>query len=269
MRMRAMKLNVWMAGLLVLAGGGAAHGQLRPTSAEEYIRSTSPLAGGGRVISQTAPGQGVQTVTTIAQLPSVNQRNSVQAGYQPRTAGMTSVLSVPRVAANTNGSSYAYPATNQPSPVASGLFSNQNTFRPATVQSNTLALRPTGVPAARLAQNCPTCVSGNGGAGAAFQPPALNGGVPPVNIQVPGQAAPQPLYQPNYQPLPGTIGTPQYGAQGANWWTPFVTGSGSYTPIIRLQNLPPGTYLGQGLIGQPTAYVDGQPVRNLLRYLAP
>jgi len=27
--------------------------------------------------------------------------------------------------------------------------------------------------------------------------------------------------------------------------------------------------LGQGLIGQPTAYVDGQPLRNLLRYVAP
>jgi hypothetical protein len=62
---------------------------------------------------------------------------------------------------------------------------------------------------------------------------------------------------------------PQYGAQGAKWWTPFVTGSGTYPPVIRRQNMPVGTYLGQGLIGQPTAYVDGQPVRNLLRYISP
>jgi hypothetical protein len=37
---------------------------------------------------------------------------------------------------------------------------------------------------------------------------------------------------------------------------------------VRLQNMPPGTYVGRGLIGQPAAYVDGQPLRNLIRYIS-
>ena len=109
----------------------------------------------------------------------------------------------------------------------------------------------------------------------AFQAPSLN---PAVGS---GIVAPQIGQGFQLQPGIGTpqfgnaqfggaqFGTPQFGAQGARWWTPFVSGSGVYTPLIRLQSLSPGTYLGQGIIGQPTAYVDGQPVRNLLRYIAP
>ncbi len=49
----------------------------------------------------------------------------------------------------------------------------------------------------------------------------------------------------------------------------FSTGSGQAVvqPVLPIQNLPPGTYVGRGLLGQPTAYVDGQPMRNLLRFL--
>lgn len=39
--------------------------------------------------------------------------------------------------------------------------------------------------------------------------------------------------------------------------------------VYELQNMRPGTYLGRGAIGQPKAYVDGQPLRNLLRYVFP
>ena len=65
------------------------------------------------------------------------------------------------------------------------------------------------------------------------------------------------------------IGVPQFNGNGTPWWSPFLTGSGQYTPLLQFRNMPPGTYLGQGLIGQPTAYVDGQPFRNLIRYVAP
>lgn len=40
------------------------------------------------------------------------------------------------------------------------------------------------------------------------------------------------------------------------------------TPVVR-QNLPVGTYYGTGLVGQPKAYVDGQPVRNFFRFVFP
>ncbi len=40
-----------------------------------------------------------------------------------------------------------------------------------------------------------------------------------------------------------------------------------YTPLVSLRNMPPSAYAGQGIFGSPKLYVDGQPVRNLLRYL--
>lgn len=106
--------------------------------------------------------------------------------------------------------------------------------------------------------------------------------VPALNVQNP---LANPGFNPNCCPPQGAaglggvggfqfqqgIGTPQFGRQTNNnpWWSSFLTGSGQYTPLLQFRNMPPGTYLGQGLVGQPTAYVDGQPLRNLLRYVSP
>ena len=46
-------------------------------------------------------------------------------------------------------------------------------------------------------------------------------------------------------------------------------GTGLGVQSVTLQNMPVGTYLGTGVVGQPTAYRDGQPVRNLFRYITP
>lgn len=43
--------------------------------------------------------------------------------------------------------------------------------------------------------------------------------------------------------------------------------SNNRPPGVTLQNMPPGTYVGRGLLGQPAAYIDGQPLRNLIRYI--
>ena len=40
-------------------------------------------------------------------------------------------------------------------------------------------------------------------------------------------------------------------------------------PLIKLRTLPPSTYVGQGILGQPKAYVPGEPVRNFFRYIFP
>ena len=42
-----------------------------------------------------------------------------------------------------------------------------------------------------------------------------------------------------------------------------------FRPIVPFRNIPPGSYVGQGLLGQPKAYVQGQPLRNLFRYVFP
>ena len=70
------------------------------------------------------------------------------------------------------------------------------------------------------------------------------------------------------------IGIPQlggstFGSRLANWWRPLVSGTGAYVPVVRLENMSPGVFVGQGIIGQPKAYADGQPIRNLFRYISP
>lgn len=42
-----------------------------------------------------------------------------------------------------------------------------------------------------------------------------------------------------------------------------------YRPLIPIVPMPPNYQLGRGILGQPTVYIPGQPVRNFLRYLAP
>ncbi len=42
-----------------------------------------------------------------------------------------------------------------------------------------------------------------------------------------------------------------------------------FRPLIGFGQSLANAYLGRGIIGQPTAYVDGQPVRNFIRYLFP
>ena len=163
--------------------------------------------------------------------------------------------------------------------------SNQAAFQNGSTSRNT-------APVARCAQACTCCpqgftpVTAGFQQGAAFQAPSLNSNVGTgLGLGVPQQQCCQPQagfgangFQQGFQPagfqgngfqLGAGAGVPQFGAQGARWWTPFVQGSGAYTPILDLTPNNAGTYLGQGIIGQPTAYVNGQLLRNLLRYLSP
>ena len=68
------------------------------------------------------------------------------------------------------------------------------------------------------------------------------------------------------------LGVPQFRSTGTlgsgNWFSNGLFGTGAYTPLLPLVNAQ-GARLGQGIIGQPTAYMDGQPLRNLLRYIFP
>lgn len=101
----------------------------------------------------------------------------------------------------------------------------------------------------RTAQQDCNCAPGSS---AAFQAPSLNQSLPGLDIQIPGQPT-----QSFAAPATGfnDVGGASYGG---NFYSPLVS-----------RPMPPGTYLGQGVIGQPTAYVDGQPFRNLLRYVFP
>ena len=42
-----------------------------------------------------------------------------------------------------------------------------------------------------------------------------------------------------------------------------------FRPVVAIMPMPSTVYMGRGILGQPTAYVAGQPVRNTLRWLSP
>lgn len=85
-----------------------------------------------------------------------------------------------------------------------------------------------------------------------------------------------PVYQPtqfttpNVNPNPNALQTyPQYRAPNYGFGGTQPYQRTTWVPVIPLRSMPYGTYLGQGIVGQPVAYVDGEPVRNFLRYVFP
>ena len=68
-------------------------------------------------------------------------------------------------------------------------------------------------------------------------------------------------------PQPGYGGYPQPGFRYAPT-NPYGNAQ-TWRPLIPLRQIPPGVYVGQGIIGQPVAYVNDEPFRNFLRYISP
>ena len=83
-------------------------------------------------------------------------------------------------------------------------------------------------------------------------PSGINGVAPTTGLVPPAGASPF-AYAPPAAIPPGTV---------------YAPGNGGYVPLVGFGQ---GTnaQLGRGLYGQPTAYVDGQPVRNFFRYIFP
>jgi hypothetical protein len=130
------------------------------------------------------------------------------------------------------------------------------------------------------------------GAAAANQQPTLPQYTqPPPNIAMQPAAPPQtalgqPIYPQN--PSPGIYpagqctpnsGLPADGSLGATYAPPTVTpnwnpgmyspNNSGYRPLFSLGQENYNVVLGRGIVGQPTAYVPGQYLRNFLRYLMP
>jgi hypothetical protein len=87
------------------------------------------------------------------------------------------------------------------------------------------------------------------------------------------------IYPTSYQqcqPMPGFAGTGQVpGTYIPPTLTPnlapgiYSPTNAGYRPLFSLGQENYNVQLGRGIIGQPTAYVSGQPIRNFLRYLSP
>jgi len=83
-------------------------------------------------------------------------------------------------------------------------------------------------------------------------PMGVNGVKPTTGLVPPATATPFAYAPPAAMP-PATV---------------YAPSNGGYVPLVGFGQ-GSNAQLGRGLYGQPTAYVDGQPVRNFLRYIFP
>lgn len=250
-------LSLLVFSLLLLTAGSV---YAQNAAAYEYMTASSPLKNGWTVTSQTVPGKPISTVVTpgpvngsganVTMVPTSMQTPSSTASATPAyvpaaTPGSGSWVWVPNNGMGMTPS--GVPVVTQPT---LGISSN-NSFKPpvATAPAN-CQCQPNG-----LASTLPPYTTGV--PTIPFAPPAPLPGTVPTSYttSATGSAA----------TAPGAVAPA--GATPTTAYYPYLTGN--FQPVVATQNMPPGTYLGRGLIGQPTAYVDGQPVRNLFRYIFP
>ncbi len=81
---------------------------------------------------------------------------------------------------------------------------------------------------------------------------------PPVYAPPPAQLGPPTILPPTYDP---SLGMPMTAGPTV------IPGSPGYRPLVSFGQDRFPVQVGQGILGQPVAYVPGQPVRNVIRYL--
>lgn len=251
------------SGLVQPAFNVPAGGQLPPTDVRQ--------ASGSSLRNAPVNGQGVYPPGAYAQPPQSSLR-SVQPQGMPG-ATYTNVAQqqqqVQQQVAH-NGTPYTIPVVSQdprfispPPRVGNFATSPYQPYRMAAYQVNppqqaqtvqpplTQATQPAVVAnASNLPQYQPSVGIHPTAYQAGYQyctPSIPSGGVPQL---VPGAVAP-PTLPPNL--------TPQL-------YTPDNAG---FKPLFSLGQENYNVLLGRGIIGQPTVYVPGQPVRNFLRYISP
>lgn len=227
-------------------------GQQQQQQPMEYIESSSPIPGGGVVSSVYVPGesgpvyrrtpgsspspatnnQPVRATTDNSAAP--NASGSGQSVLDPSLSSTTASQAYPRVASNVPATQRAYQVPAQPQTV--------NAYQvPAASQIPSLGV-PTNWNRAIRTPGCAGC-----GPGAGVVPYGLGQPGQPSQAFYQGQAMPQPQ---NY------FQQPQQQQQRQ-----------TFTPLFQLQSFPVNAYAGQGVLGSPKLYVDGQPIRNIMRYL--
>lgn len=111
--------------------------------------------------------------------------------------------------------------------------------------------------------------------------PVVSAPVTPV-VSTPVVSTPVASYTTYYAPAPVAAVAPTvshrvayptttyYAPAAVTAYSPVVTAAPvpvtTYSPVVTAY---PSYYVGRGVVGQPTVYVPGQPVRNALRFLAP
>lgn len=236
--------------------------------------STTPVSNVRNAGWSSAPNWQSEVVTTMYQMPagqapqlqspptrpatSTNQSNE----YYSNARRVAQNTSLPSGAASPSGSALpSESALTSDSAIGSGVTSGgvtSSTTLPPTTALYQGTQYQNGVPAATQP---PTLQNGNGITTAV--PSNLNWqnsnvtSAPSNVVTVPG----------GYAYTGQGVCTPVNAYYVNNACTNYPSRT-AYRPVVpRAPNS--SAYLGQGLIGQPKAYVDGQPVRNFFRYFLP
>ncbi len=274
----------WSRMLLLVLSFVSVPSLLAQNRSAEFIESTSPLPGGGRVISRSAPDASVQTVTTgeatvNGHTPAVPNRN---ANLVPGS----SYQSGPQSPVVSGGVYQPYPATNPyPTSYASSIAQPRSVvlhppIRATAPQTNSIpyqipTLGITNTITNRENKSFTACPCN---AQSALRPPVTSSAAIPV--QTPPTSPPAGVAQCPDPCSPSFVGAqrrswfgpandPQLAIQPNGCYYPPVEATGAYQPVFRMANLPPGVYVGEGMFGKPQTYRDGQPVRNLFRFVIP
>jgi hypothetical protein len=221
----------------------------------EWVESSSPVRGGGVVSTTHFPNTG-NTVTSIRESmdPAAVQRLQLSGAVPGATAPVGSATalqpsqsSVNYAAIPTGNGNYLVPTVQyvpmNPGPAANPvqLTAAQFPYAACANCQTPMMTQPTAFQPGLAQQPF------------ASQPPVL----PPTAGGVYGPIQPQ-LANPT---APGFYPPAQPQAQRG-----LFGGQSGYRSLIP-RSLPAGTYIGQGWLGQPKAYVNSQPFRNFLRYL--
>ena len=211
----------------------------------------SPPGHGQEFRSINQVGQGTASYNTLQQpMPTQPQMAGGTPYSIPVVAGDPRIVSPPpRPTSNYATSPYrltAYQAGPYP---AGANVANQIPQLP--IQGAAPIQPPVQPPLTQATQGV---VPNSPGLAPQYQQPALYAtgyqNCSPVPYAAPGAVAP-PTLPPNFAP---------------QMYTPDNAG---YKPLFSLGQENYNVLLGRGVIGQPTVYVPGQPVRNFLRYLSP
>ncbi|MEZ6092701.1 MAG: hypothetical protein R3C03_00470 [Pirellulaceae bacterium] len=240
--------------LAAIAMGDIVSAQQNATSSE-YMFASSPLKSGGRVVSRTSPGQGVQTYIDMNVQPA-------NGAVSPGNSSSTSPEPIPADASDAT--------TPQPTPTPV-------VGQPAT-DAVPLVTNPYPYPVDPLIPYQPGAPSVAGRRFSLFDGSCLQKlrdriqnrqrlfGSGKLLTRPPQQFTPR-LTNPADVPPAISFGgtTPQPDMN----WQPGSLVSNTAIPGVNVRNAVPGTQTGVGLLGRPRTYQDGQPFRNLLRFFVP
>ncbi len=229
---------------------GAGFASAQSAASKEFMEASSPLKKGGVVVTRNAPGQGVETVLYASSTPggvrtiptSTPPTSTPTPAPNPST---TDKSQPPSTTPATVPTVETYPYPNSLPPL---VASKQNVFQVPNLGYSPRAMqRPSWFGQPVTTPNSGLCDC---------SPPGL------TSTTIPTAADTAPTIQFPQSQIP-TLG----GGAPSNFWDPqSIYSAKSPTPLVQFKNMQPGTYLGQGIVGQPKAYVDGQPFRNLFRY---